>query len=255
MLYGLGAPTAWAVLQRSGGQMQARFEEQKTVTREVDRFRERAAEIGSVEELMKDRRTLQFVLEAYQLEGEIDKRGIINKLLTDDPADTRSFANRMIDPRYRQINRDFGVTEGPPLASSALVEQIIDRALTNRFEKSQGEANPGVREALYFKRMIGSVTTIEQLMSDRVLTSVVRGALGLPEKFGLLEFDQQKRIFEKRVDMEKLKDPKEIDRLAQAYLIKTESERAPASSNPMLSLFGGGAGGSTALLSLIGKRV
>jgi hypothetical protein len=255
MLNGLGAPTAWAVLQRSGGQMQARFEEQKTVTREVDRFRERAAAIGSVEELMKDRRTLQFVLEAYQLEGEIDKRGIINKLLTDDPANTRSFANRMIDPRYRQINRDFGLTEGAPLANAALVERIIDRTLTNRFEKAQGEANPGVREALYFKRAIGTVNSVVELMNDRVLTSVVRGALGLPDKFGLLEFDQQKRILEKRVDFEKLKEPREVDRLVQAYLIKTANERAPGASNPMMSLFGGGGGGSTALLSLIGKRV
>jgi hypothetical protein len=254
MLFGLGAPTAWAVLQRSGEQMQTRFEQQKTVTREVERFRERASQLGSVEALMKDRRTLQFVLEAYQLEGEIDKRGIINKLLTDDPANTRSFANRMIDPRYREINRDFGVTEGPPLANAALVERIIDRALTNRFEKVQGEANPGVREALYFKRMIGRVGNVQELMGDRVLTSVARGALGLPEKFGLLEFDQQKRILEKRIDFEKLKDPKEVNRFVQAFLIRTEGERAPAAANPMTSLFGGG-GGSSALLSLIGKRV
>jgi hypothetical protein len=255
MLYGLGAPTAWAVLQRSGEQLQTRFEQQKTVTRDVERFRQRAGEIGSVEELMKDRRTLQFVLEAFQLEGEIDKRAVVRKLLTDDPADIRSFANRMIDPRYREINREFGASDGPPLADPALVQRIIDRALTNRFEKAQGEANPGVREAMYFKRMIGSVGDVRQLMSDRVLTAVARGALGLPEKFGLLAFEQQQAILEKRLDFEKFKDPREVNRFVQAYLIKTEGERAPAASSPMLQLLGGGGGGASGLLSFIGRNV
>ncbi|WP_144300203.1 DUF1217 domain-containing protein [Elioraea rosea] len=254
MLNGVGAPVAWSILQKKGETLQARFEAQKTVTRDVDRFRERAAQIGSIEELMKDRKTLQFVLEAYQLEGEIDKRAIVNKLLTDDPADVRSFANRMVDPRYRQINRDFGTIEGPPLADAALVEKIIDQALTNRFEKAQGEANPGVREAMYFKRLIANVTDVNGLMSDRVLTTVARGALGLPDKFGLLEFEQQKRILEKRIDFEQFKDPKQVDKFIQNYLIKTQNEQAPAASNPMMALFGGG-GGSAGLLSLIGRQV
>ncbi len=256
MLNGLGAPIAWTILQKKGESLQARFEAQKTITRDIDRFRERAAEIGSIEELMKDRRTLQFVLEAYQLETEIDKRAIVNKLLTDDPADTRSFANRMIDPRYRQINADFGGTEGAPLADPALIEKIIQKAMTNRFEKAQGEANPGVREAMYFKRVIGNVTDINQLMSDKVLTSVARGALGLPDKFGMLEFEQQKRILSNRIDFEQFKDPKMVDKFIQNYLIKTQNEQAPAASNPMMALFGGGGdGGASGLMSLIGRRV
>ncbi len=255
MLNGLGASTAWSLLQRKGEALQERFEAQKTVTRDVERFRQRAAELGSVEALMKDRRTLEFVLEAYQLEGEIDKRGIVRKLLTDSPADKKSFANRMIDPRYRQVNADFGGRDGAPLASRALVERIIDRTMTNRFEKAQGEANPGVREALYFKRMIGRVTTVSQLMSDRVLTSVARGALGLPKSFGMLEFEQQKAIFDRRLDFTKFSDPKEVDRFVQSYLIKTESERGPSAGNPMMSLFSSGGGGAEGLLSLLGRRV
>jgi len=253
VLNGLGAPAAWALLQRKGEALQQRFEQQLTVARDVERFRERAREIGSVEELMRDRRTLQFVLEAFQLESEIDKRGIIRRLLTDDPQDVRSFANRMVDPRYRQINRAFGGIDGPPLADPRLVDRIVNLTLTNRFEKAQGEANPGLREALYFKRMIGGVTNVNQLMSDRVLTAVARGALGLPEKFGLLSFEQQRSILEKRIDFKSFADPKAVDRFVQAYLIKTQGAQAPA-QNPMLGLLdaSGGAGG---LLSFVGRNV
>jgi hypothetical protein len=92
-------------------------------------------------------------------------------------------------------------------------------------------------------------------MGDRVLTSVARGALGLPQKFGLLEFEQQKRVLEARIDFAKFSDPKEVDRFIQSYLIKTEGERGQGASNPMLSLFGGGGGGAGGLLSLIGRQV
>lgn len=254
MLNGLGAPAAWSLLQRRGEVFQDRFEQQRTVARDVERFRERAREIGSVEELMRDRRSLQFVLEAFQLEGELDKRGIVRRLLTDDPADTRSFANRMVDPRYRQINRAFGGNDGPPLADRRLVDRIVDLTLTNRFEKAQGEANPGLREALYFKRLIGSVQDVNQLMSDRVLTTVARGALGLPDKFGMLSFEQQRTVLERRIDFEQFKDPKGVDRFVQTYLIRTASERPAPAPNPMLAVLGGG-GGAAGLLSFVGRNV
>jgi hypothetical protein len=255
MLYGLGAATAWSVLQKNGEALQTRWEARKDVTRDVERFRERAAGIGSIDELMKDRRTLSFVLEAFQLEGEIDKRAVVRRLLTDDPADPRSFANRMVDPRYRQINRDFGAQEGPPLADAALVDKIATLTLTNRFEKANGEANPGLREALYFQRMIGTVSDVQGLMGDRVLTAVARTALGLPKQFGLLEFEQQKAILEKRLDPETFKDPAWVNRFVQRYLTLNEDAASPA-SDPRLALFGGaGDGTANGLLNFVGARL
>ncbi len=255
MLYGLGASTAWSVLQKNGETLQTRWEARKDVTRDVERFRERAAEIGSIEELMKDRRTLTFVLEAFQLEGEVDKRAVINRLLTDDPEDPRAFANRMVDPRYRQINRDFGGKEGPPLADAALVDKIIQQTLTNRFEKANGEANPGLREAMYFQRMIGTVSDVKGMMGDKVLTAVARTALGLPKQFGLLEYEQQKAILEKRLDPEKFKDPAWVNRFVQRYLTLNEDAAGPA-SDPRLALFGGGGDGTAnGLLNFVGAKL
>jgi hypothetical protein len=257
MLYGLGAVTAWSVLQKNGEAMQTRWEARKDVTRDVERFRARAAEIGSIEELMKDRRTLTFVLEAFQLESEVDKRAVVRRLLTDDPADLRSFANRMVDPRYRQLNQTFGFddTTKPPLADPGRVEAIIRKALTNRFEKANGEANPGLREAMYFQRMIGTVNDVKGMMGDRVLTAVARTALGLPKQFGLLDYEQQKAILEKRLDPEKFKDPSWVNRFVQRYLTLNEDAASP-SSDPRLALFGGGGDGTAnGLLGFVGAKL
>lgn len=250
MLDGIGASTAWAILQRQGDSLATRFASQKGNEADAARFRARAAEITSVDDLMKDRRSLTLVLEAFQLEGEVDKRAVIRKLLTEDPADTTSFANRMVDPRYRQINAAFGGRTDAPLGNATLVGKIVQAAMTNRFEKAAGDGNSGLREALYFQRSIAQVGSIPALMSDTALTTVVKGALGLPSAFGLLDYERQRDILAKRIDPTTFTDAKAMGKLVQRYLVQA-GDNGGTSSNPVLSLFSGSASSSQSLLSLI----
>ena len=254
MLDGLGSGTAWAVMQRQGETLRTRFAARRDNLQEIERFRARAAEINSVDELLRDRRSLTLVLEAFQLEGEIDKRAVIRRLLTENPANESSFANRMVHPRYRQINAAFGGREGKPLGDPALVERLVQQAMLNRFEKAAGEGNSGMREALYFQRRIGTVRSISELMSDRALTEVVRGALGLPAQFGLLSFEQQKALLTRRVDLSAFADPKAVGRMVQRYLVQAEGQGGQP-ANPLLTLFGGGGSGAAGLSALLGRSV
>ncbi|MDP3414524.1 DUF1217 domain-containing protein [Falsiroseomonas sp.] len=417
MLPGLGALTALVVAQREGAGLQARFSARRDNEAAMTRFREAASQHKDVESLLKDRRTLQVMLEAFQLEGEIDKRGILRKILTEDPAAQGSLANRLTDRRWRELARTFagreastqttaeiaalstaavgemslarvagldadqvkalttaqvrvldaaqiraigsseiaaldvadvralnteqvaalrpsqlaafsagqlaaidatafaklGVaqlralsttqmaalgndqlaalgteqlaafsgsqaralqetqraalttaqlralgTSGPPTATeeaaaaalevrspfedAALLDRVVADAMTNRYEKAMGDGNAGLREALYFIRNAAKITTIAELMTDKAMTAVVRGALSLPDSFGVLEFEQQKRILTARVDLGALQDPKAVAKLAQRYLALAAPSQA--ASNPILALFGGDGGGS-----------
>jgi hypothetical protein len=250
MLDGIGAAAAWSVFARQREALAARFAERRDNQADVARFREAAGRIGSVEELLRDRRTLAFVLEAFQLEGEVTKTAVIRRLLTEDPAEPRSFANRMVDPRYREISRAFGGREGPPLADPALVERIVSGAVTNRFEKAAGQGNAGLREALYFQRKAATVANVNELMADRAMTAVVRGALGLPEKFGLLGFEQQRRILADRVDFAQFRDAAAVKRLVQRYLVQSPQGSAP--SDPRLALLAPAESGAAGLPGLVG---
>lgn len=407
VLPGLGAQTAFRVVQRQGEALQDRFESRKDNQAAMARFREVAAKITDVDSLLRDRRTLQTVLEAFQLESEIDKRGIIRKILTEPPSEQTSLANRLTDQRWRQLaqafatsqplaieaadvalittttlagftmNRMAGLTAeqvtalsttqvaalqttqiaafsvaglagleardiaalstgqiraiesqdiaalstrqiralastqlaalttqqlqamnteqlavlnrfqssgltndqraalsdgqrsaigafaAEPLpeaersgtaarvfADAALVERIVTGTLTNRFEKAMDEGNSGLREALYFRRMAGTVTTIESLMGDRALLTVMRGSLGLPESFATLDFDKQRDMLRKRVDLEDLKDSKAVDKIVGRYLALAAPQASQAS--PITALFDGG---GASLNSLIGSTL
>lgn len=412
MLAGLGALTALAVAQREGANLQARFGARRDNEAAMSRFREAATQHQDVESLLKDRRTLGVMLEAFQLEGEIDKRGILRKILTEDPAAQGSLANKLTDRRWRDLAKAFagreaspqtaaeiaalsttavgemslsrmagltseqvkalssaqvkmlgtaqiraigsteiaaldasdvqaldaaqvaalrpsqlaamdaaqisaidasdfaglGVaqlralaptqiaalrneqlaalgtqklaafsgsqaralttaqrgalgtaqlralgTSGVPTATdqaaaaalevrrpfddAALLDRVVADAMTNRYEKSMGDANAGLREALYFLRNANKISSISDLMTDKAMTAVMRGALGLPESFGALDFDQQKKILTARVDLAGLKDQKNVENLAQRYLALAAPSQA--ASNPILALFGG----------------
>jgi len=244
MLAGLGALAALSVVDRQGAALQARFEARRDNQAEVAAFREKAPQFTDVEALLKDRRALTMVLEAFQLESEIDKRGILRKILTEDPTDERSLANRLTDRRWRELATAFAGRQGqPPLGDAALVDSIVQRAMTNRFEKSMGESNPGLREALYFRRVAAQATTLPQLMSDRALLEVTRGGLGLPEQFGLLDYEQQRNTIARRFDVSDLQDPKTVARMVQRYL--ATSNASATASNPLLALFNGSGSANT----------
>ena len=427
MLPGLGALTALAVAQREGAGLQARFEARKDNQATMARFREAASLHQDVESLLKDRRTLQVVLEAFQLEGEIDKRGILRKILTEDPAAEGSLANKLTDRRWRELAGAFATREAtdltatqvaalattavqalsiarvagltaeqvtaltsaqvaalstgqlravgssgiaaldpmdvralsstqvaalrpsqiaalgteqlasidaadmtglgiaqiralgqtqiaalrtdqlaalgtdqlaamsfsqvralsdeqraaltdrgraalgtagtptsaeeaaaarleqrPLFAETGLLDRLVAGAMTNRYEKAMGEGNAGLREALYFIRNAAKVTNVTELMTDKAMTAVVRGALGLPDSFGLLDFDQQKAMLTRRVDFAALQDPKAVVKLAQRYLVLAVP--AAETSNAVTALFSS-SGGAAGIAALAGSRI
>ncbi|MGG5817557.1 DUF1217 domain-containing protein [Falsiroseomonas sp. HW251] len=253
MLDGLGASAAMAVVDRQGQVLRDRFAARRDVGADMAAFRQRASKITDADALLKDRRTLQVVLEAFQLESEIDKRGILRRALSEDPAGQDALVNRLTDRRWRQFAADFAARQGqPPLADAALVERIVQNATTNRYEKAMGASNPGMREALYFRRMASQVTTVPQLMADSALTEVLRGALGLPTQFGLLDFDQQRDLLNRRLDVSQLKDPKAVSRMTARYLALRENAARPATGAAALFEASGDA---SSIAALAAKRI
>jgi hypothetical protein len=422
MLPNLGARTALSIIDRQGEALLARFAARADNAAEAGRLRDAATRITDIDALLRDRRALTMVLEAFQLESEVNKRALLRRVMTEDPGAPTSLVRRLSDPRWRQLadafapqrrselsgsqvaaltpdqlralplNRIAGLdaeqvraltvdqvrslnpaqlaaitpdaltgmdiidiaamsasqiaalspaqiralqpiqvasiepadlaalgtdqiralvptqiralttrqiealtdaqigafdagqarafTPGQrdaftparlrrldaapalptfepapatrrPLEERALVDRIVQAAMVNRFEKAMGEGNPGLREALYFRRMASQVTTINQLMADRALLEVARGALGLPPQFALLPFERQRDTLTRRLDVADLQDPAKVARLANRYVLQSEPA---APSNPALALFASD-GGAAGLTALIGRRV
>jgi hypothetical protein len=254
---GLSAPSAWAVLQRQGSAAEERYSQRKDVAREVARFREAVPKLSDPEALLKNRRALEFVLESYGLEGEIFKKAILRKLMTEDPDARGSLAGQMTDARYRQFARDFSKWDVKnPFTKPRAVETLVARWTTSGYEQQAGTDNPGLREALYFKRNIGNATAVVQVMADPAMAYVARVALGLPSQFTALDFQQQKTILTKRLNMADFQDPRKVDQFLKRFLVRYEQENGgPQATDLRTQLFGGGNAGTSGLFGLLGSRL
>lgn len=215
------------------------FESQPTTARDIEKFKQEIVDVKSVDDLMKNRTLLQVTLSAFQLESEINKYAMVEKILSEDPADDDSLVNKLVEPRWTKLAKAmYGLSQDPNFfQTEANVNAILEGYKTNEFEKFEGTNAPGIREAMYFKRLAGGVEEISQVLADKSLMQVVRVGLGLPESFQSLDYEQQKARLEKQVDMADFADPAKIDKMIERYLIFTEINNTDAAANPMLSLF------------------
>lgn len=255
MLEGIGSLAAYNVIQRQSKQLTEKFTSSKLVQKDLADFQQRMSKITTPEQLIKDRKALEFVLSSYQLDSEIWKTGLLKKLMTEDPKDSSSMAARLADPRFAQFAQDFSNWTTQPSKNSDLMTKVMNNAMTVRFEREQGQGNPGLQEALYFLRNIGTVQTVPQLMADRALLYVTRIGLGLPDSYTKLPFESQLKLMKDRVDLDKLKDPQEQQKFVKRFLIAVggngSSGSTTGTASAALTILGGGSG----ITSLLGQKL
>lgn len=207
--------------------------------KDIETFKARAAKIDSVDELFKDYRLLKTVLEAYDLDSEIDKAGFIKKILTGDPADKDALVNRVNDSRYRELALDIGLFNGVKgIKSSAFAYRLEAKLAQTRFEHNVDDESPGVRAALRFRALAPKIKSPYDVLSDPVLRDVVLKATGIPLEIVRQPVESQARVLESRVKFDLLSDPKYADRLIQRYLANLAASAPSQSGNSYLvSLF------------------
>ena len=260
---GLPSVVAWKQLEKTGEQQRARWEKQPSVQREIAYAKDFASKVKNVEEMLNNRRFMTFVLSAFGLESEVDKKGLLRKVLTSDMTDQNSYANRMNDPRFRELAqrldiKGMGMTN---VKDPTTLTSLELRYKKNEFEKAQGEASPGLREALYFKENASRMKSIWDVLGDRTMREVVSKVFDIPQEVAIQSVESQAVAFGRKVDVEKFKDKRWVDRTIQIYLTKVDQEQSQASGSAasmyaslLTPLFDSGGGVLDLLQGLASRR-
>jgi len=215
------------------------FDKLPAAKRDVAYFNDKFPKLKSPDDLLKDRRLTEFVLGSFQLESEIDKKAILKKALTEDPADNASLVNKLRDPRWRQFADAlrFLTTNPAKAKDEGVAKSLIAGWRLNGFEKWQGETSgPAVREALYFKRSIGNIKTIWQAIANPTIAKVLRVGVGQPDAFAALDADQQHARLSKLVKLEDFKDPKKTAQFLQRFLVNSDRAAAGSGADPSVTM-------------------
>jgi len=237
---GLPAVVAWKQLQKTGDAAQEKWSKQASVQQKIAYAKDVVAKAKTVDDLLNNRKFMEFALSAFGLESEIDKKGLLKKVLLSDLTNIDSLANRMNDSRYQEITRTLGLkdlgVEGPRLPG--VMDGLAARYIKNEFEKSQGNASPGLREALYFKENASKINSPWAILGDKVLREVVTSTLGIPKEMALQGVEAQATYLSKKVDIEKFKDKRFVENFIQRYLTTRDQETA-ASNGAGASMYSG----------------
>ena len=197
------------------------------------------AGVGSVSELLKDRKMVDILLVSKGLDPAKVTSDYLRKVFSSDLGDAKSFANTESDARFAEIAASFNFDKQGNVARLAKIgpqkrDQLLEtqnKYLQQSLETQQGDANPGVRLALYFQRKAGDITSAYDILADKALAEVFRTTYSLPDSVGGMAVDQQAKVVEKYLNLKDLTDPaklqKLLNRFSVMYDLKTNAPSVP----------------------------
>jgi hypothetical protein len=230
-----------------------RVSDDPQVKRDSDYYLANIGNIKSIDDFMANDRIYRYALTAFGLDDMAYAKAFIRKALTEGVDDQNSFANRLADPRFKDLVENFNFTRYGDSATvfTRTQQGTVDRYVRQTLEVQAGADNEGVRLALYFQRNAPSATTPYSLLADKALLKVTQVALGLPEASGALDISHQADLITKKLNMADLKDPAKLDKLLTRFTALWDIDNAPPS--PILGIFGDTSGGAGIGADLLGQ--
>jgi hypothetical protein len=204
---------------------------------------------------MKNDRVYRYAMRAFGLEDMTYAKAFIRKVLSEGIDRKDAMANKLVDPRYRELAETFNFARYTTATTSFSRTQqgTVDRYVRQTLEVDAGQTNEGVRLALYFQRAAPRATSAYALLADRALLKVTQVALGLPASTGALDIDKQAELISKKLNVADLKEPAKLEKMLERFtaLWEIENPSTPAATGPAALISGAGGLLDSDLLSRI----
>lgn len=243
----------WNFLKRTQETQADAFQKSPQIQRDTDYFKANIGKIDSAEDLVNDRRLLRVALGAFGLDGDIDSKFLIKKILSDGTFDPDALANKFSDKRYFEMSKAFGFGDfATPLSKdSAFGDKIVEAYRTRQFEIAVGEKADDLRMALNLERELSELSEGSKsddskwfsVMGSPPLRQVFERAFGLPSSFAQLDLDRQLDVFRERSqklfgdsEVAQFADPEKREKLVQRYLLMEQAQNFQAASSQSIAL-------------------
>lgn len=195
----------WRLLSRTEERQKAMMMADPVNSADTAYARSKLPQVGSVDELMSDRRVYTYVMRAFGLEDQVNSQALVRKVLESDLSDTASVANRMGDQRFRELAGAFNFGPNSAKTGTSFADQIGDRYVTALFEQEIGQRNKALEMMLGFSRQLPTKTSWAAVMDDPDMAEVVRTVYGLSEPIGPADAKSQAEALENTIPFAEMK--------------------------------------------------
>lgn len=235
----IGGLAGWSFLKRTMPSQTKAFAGQAQIKREEAYFREKIGQIDTAEQLVADPQLLRVALSAFGLEGDLQNRFFIQKILSDGTLKADALANKLANKQYKKFSGAFGFGDfsTPRNKVSDFADKILAQYRTARFATSVGQQNNAFRLALHLETELPDLAGQSlspkakwlTVLGNPPLREVFETAYGLPQSFGAINLDQQVTTLEDRTlnlfgtaSVEQFSDPERVRKLVQRFLARAD---------------------------------
>lgn len=226
-------------------------EDEKTkATAEAKYYSGEIEKIKTLDQLLSNRRLVDFMLVAAGLDPEKVTTDYVRKMFASDFNDPNSFINKEPDTTiYKELVSSYNFDSEGNLARPGLgiqtkrgLLETEDLYLNQTLEQQKGEDNAGVRLALYFRRQATGINTAYDLLADSALLQVIQTTFSIPEEMSSADVDVQYAYINRVLDVEDLQDPDKLEKLLLRFTALYDVENNVDVSGAQMILSGGGGG-------------
>lgn len=155
----------------------ARIASQASVQRDADYYKANIGKVKSPDDLLKDQRLYAYAMKAYGLEDQVQSKGLMRKVLESDLSQSDSFANKLVDKRYREFAAafQFGSASKAAVQTAAQTELVTEAYSEHRVRA----ANKAGEVVDLYNQKITTVTSVADLLNDPTMLRVVAKVAGL----------------------------------------------------------------------------
>ncbi len=194
----------------------------------------------SVTALLANPAVMNVLLTANGMSDQIGYTALATKVLTSNLKDPKSLANTLSDTRWKTLAQtyNFAANGLKAIQNPKVIAAVAQGYAQITWENAQDSVTPGLSNALAFKAQASTITSVDDILGNSTLRTVVTTALGIPEQIAFQSLSTQEKVIANGVNIKDFKDPKFVESFVQRYLIanSANSSGSSGSSTDMTSL-------------------
>jgi Protein of unknown function (DUF1217) len=245
-LYGLGGQTANASGQTPVQALQSAETNQAqdikataaqpTVQHAIAAFTKAVTSATSVAQLLANPAVMKVLLTANGLGDQTSYTALATKALTSDLSNQNSLANVLPNTLWKTAATTYNFAKNglSVIQQPATIATITAAYTQTVWEQSLDASTPGLSSALAFRSQASSIKSVDQILGNSTLRTVVTTALGVPQEIAFQSMNAQELAISSRLDITQFQDPKFVESFVDRYLI-ANSASASATSTPDLT--------------------
>ncbi len=247
-IYGIGTTTANALGQnpvtalenaeRNQTQDIKATAAEPAVQRAINAFTQAVHSATTPQQLLDNPTALQVLLTANGLGTYTHYTALAQKALLLNTNDPASLANALSDTQWKSVaqtydfaNKGLSIIQNPKVIST-----IANAYAEVTWRQSLDATTPGLSDALTFRQEASSITSVDQILGDPIMRTVVTTALGIPEQIAFQPLEAQEKAISSRVDISKFRNPQFVETFVQKYLLAARSQNTSTSTPSLTAL-------------------